>query len=72
MADWQPIESAPMDGTRVRLGHELDTSSMKADTICPTFGHWDGERWITSCFFTFPGGRYGLVTGQPTHWMPHD
>lgn len=70
MADWQPIESAPRDGTRLRLGHEMDVSSMKIGAFCETHGHWDGERWITSSFFIIPGGRYGLATGQPTHWMP--
>ena len=67
---WQPIETAPRDGTRIRLGNELDASSMRLNAICPIMGEFDGREWGVSAFFVIPGGRYGSLTDQPTHWMP--
>ena len=67
---WQPIESAPKDGTRIRLGNKRDASSMKVHSIRATTGEWDGKRWCVSSFFIVPGGRHGLLSGEPTHWMP--
>jgi len=70
MAEWQPIESAPRDGTRIRLGHEQEPGSMKAVSIFKTFGHWDGRRWVLSAFFVIPVGKHGMMTEHPTHWLP--
>ena len=67
---WMTIDSAPKDGTRVRLGHEQDASSMKVDSIFRTTGAWSGKAWGVSSYFTIPGGRYGLMSNSPTHWMP--
>ena len=59
MSDWQPIETAPMDGTEVLLfGDRFDSAYLCA--------FHDGE-WKYA-------GRYpdcwdgGIV--NPTHWMP--
>lgn len=68
--EWQPIESAPTDGTRLRLGNERDVSSMKVDGMCPTFGSFNGRQWDVSSYFIVPGGRYGLMSSEPTHWLP--
>ncbi len=59
-----------MDGTSIRLGHNLDASSMRIDAFCPIKGYWDGQRWITTAFFIVPGGRHGMMTSAPTHWLP--
>lgn len=67
---WQPIDTAPMDGTRVRLGHEQDRSSMRVDGVFKTYGSFNGRTWDLSAFFTIPGGRCGLMSSNPTHWMP--
>lgn len=67
---WEPISTAPRDGTRIRLGHEQDQSSMRVDAMCKTYGSFDGGRWMLSSFFTIPGGRYGLLSESPTHWLP--
>jgi hypothetical protein len=69
---WLPIASAPRDGTRVRLGHAQDPSSIKLDSIFPIHGDWDGTDWCLEAFFIIPGGKYGLITDIPTHWMPLD
>lgn len=70
MSEWQPIAFAPKDGTRIRVGHERDASSMKAKSICPTRGSFNGRSWELSSYFIVPGGRYGLMSNEPTHWLP--
>lgn len=67
--DWQPIETAPKDGTRLLL------------YACEYRRHWfgsgyyfkgvpgDGEGWIAHSFCTTPvNDSSGSFT--PTHWMP--
>lgn len=70
MSEWKDIAIAPKDGTLVRLGNEKDASSMRVDSIFKTRGHFNGLSWELSSFFTVPGGRYGLMSSEPTHWMP--
>ena len=70
MTEWQTIETAPKDGTRVRLAHEQDKSSMKVDGIFQTIGQFNGRAWELNSFFVIPGGRYGHMSYSPTHWMP--
>ncbi len=69
---WLPIESAPKDGTRLRLGHEKEPGFGKKDPdgMCAVVGDWDGKQWRLSAYFIIPGGRYGLMATAPTHWMP--
>lgn len=68
---WQPIETAPKDGTRIRLGHELVPGFATKDPhgFGAVSGSWDGNRWALSSFFIIPGGRYGMLSEQPTHWQ---
>ena len=53
---WQPIKTAPKDGTRIRL-------------FCPDNGQWeswwveDGEEW-------FADGQGFELVPYPTHWQP--
>ena len=74
-ADWQPIETAPKDGSPVRCRREVDG--------CPMFEGIAAWRTVT-----FPAGYYGgfflpeeIATGwmrvdidkrapEPTHWLP--
>lgn len=70
LAGWEPIETAPKDGTRIRLGHEQDLGSLKDVGISKVFGDWTGTSWGLSSYFIIPGGRYGLMSNSPTHWKP--
>jgi hypothetical protein len=69
-AGWRDIASAPKDGTRIRVGHERDISSMRVDGMFPVRGSFNGRSWELSAFFIVPGGRYGLMSNEPTHWLP--
>ncbi len=55
VAEWQPIETAPKDGTRVLLCIDHGEWGDKVWT-----GLW-GDGWMVS---------YGKARTEPTHWMP--
>jgi hypothetical protein len=58
---WQPIETAPKDGTRLLLCHA--TSAMHANALPVLTGHWS---LLSDCWFsTITDDRV-----NPTHWMP--
>jgi len=59
--DWQDISTAPKDGTKVNLRHEL----------CPgydTTGHFHDGTWLTRSFFL--SGTTMCMYRTPTHWAP--
>ena len=80
MSDWQPIETAPKDGTTVLL----------AAPGRVTAGEWCPEQWLTASDYHMTTGEYlgrsetgecipaywcswdGGFTDEcaPTHWMP--
>ena len=62
MSEKRPIETAPMDGTRIRVFHELDPSRERVT------GAWNGEKWACSEWFIDPQTMY--LYKQPTHWQP--
>lgn len=56
--DWQPIESAPKDGTRVLCWNK--------EWEAPESGCLYGPSWAANSLAADKGGwKY-----QPTHWMP--
>lgn len=58
---WQPIETAPRDGTYVDV---WDTSNGRTTDV-----KWDHGAWKEWTFgFESPG--FVEIDPQPTHWMP--
>lgn len=69
MAEWQPIETAPKDGTRVdlwypRIGRKIDCYFHGAPLDC-----WG---WAEPDLDDVEGEPLFVVHGniEPTHWMP--
>lgn len=73
MSDWQPIETAPRDRTRVLLYGPYQWEDYQSDQrVGVVVGYFDAEdevyggsdRWVLES--TNPYTDYC----QPTHWMP--
>jgi hypothetical protein len=64
--DWQPIETAPRDGTTIKVHHE--NAADMGEKFSPN-ATWDGNKWAVSCYEFSKCGRF-LITAQPTHWRP--
>lgn len=60
---WQPIETAPKDGTVVLI-HDPDDAPY---TGIVTIGLFDGEKW-NGCDHGYHMNA-GIIVA-PTHWMP--
>ena len=60
--DWQPIETAPKDGTEILVWNEVSGPYRTAyqDRINEYEGRWP----MGFC------GRIGVWFPSPTHWMP--
>jgi hypothetical protein len=61
MTDWQPIETAPKDGTRILVFEKIWPEIVVAEWDEGT-GHHPGWR-------VYPNTE-SLDTCDPTHWMP--
>jgi hypothetical protein len=84
MAEWQPIETAPRDGTRIQLLIPYDRDKF-TEAQCTDEGYWDADvehdvnrrqpdgTWklvvIERGCFRFDGDD-GAFDIQPTHWRP--
>ena len=71
MSEWQPIETAPKDGTRVLLYRPGGWPSARV-----TVGNYSDERYHTRPrpYWTHDlermEGKVATRHRQPTHWMP--
>lgn len=65
---WQPIETAPKDGTNIMV------TCPRLGVCCPA--HWDNDQYAKKPrpYWTHWGERIWGITwvrnDQPTHWMP--
>ena len=66
---WQPIETAPLDGTALLLINiSTRTGHRQNDKPIPFVGFWYREsRWGGTDRWVSIPGAYGQ---KPTHWMP--
>ena len=72
MSEWQPIETAPTDGSNVLCGHFVfspadngNVAMWIAETYCSVEGKWQLSGFDDSINLS-RRGRYK----PPTHWMP--
>lgn len=58
---WQPIETAPKDGTEILL----------SDGACVSIGGWLSRQDVgDECPFGTDPGWWAVACHNPTHWMP--
>jgi hypothetical protein len=60
--EWQPIETAPKDGTRL-LGYDVESSDMAVV-------YWCEKPWTREWRLVVCGGWAEDDEWEPTHWMP--
>ena len=67
---WQPIETAPKDGTQILLCRAFDADGNRIEPlgIFAQCAQWWGieEGWVVYCSMV----REPLLHFEPTHWMP--
>jgi hypothetical protein len=61
MSEWQPIETAPKDGTAVLLFDRTNKDSPDGSGIDFGFYYNDAVRWLWAC---------DGCEAKPSHWMP--
>lgn len=69
---WQPIETAPKDGTEIILGIPLKWGKMsldKKDDRVGTGFYNAGAYWYDKKHFVWRN-RVANITTSPTHWQP--
>lgn len=73
MRGWEPIKTAPRDGTKVDLWMKIDASPMSmgwSDEFRVPEAWFEVDRWF---HYRERGAKSELLTRYITHWMPlHD
>lgn len=74
---WQPIETAPKDGTEIIGAFYRDYGGGSTSSYGPWTVAWDGKKWRSSWdkaevveYMSDFGTEYKEPDIQPTHWMP--
>ncbi len=67
MSERQPIGTAPKDGTKLRLFHELNAQQSEPSS---TTGFFDRGRWVMNQGFLIELDGQLRFSTEPTHWLP--
>lgn len=79
MPQWQPIETAPKDGTKIVIWSKLYASFCPIAAWCTSTGEADANGWEYDPWYSPPcaetdgflGTEEDIEGGaMPTHWMP--
>lgn len=71
VSQWQPIESAPKDGTVIVCGPAWDNAESHGQFV--TIANRHRDTWFSPEIAIFKDGNWeeeGCSIRQPTHWMP--
>lgn len=64
MSEWQPISTAPKDGTWVLLRGGTDYGGEQIGPAVVAF--WSGQEWA----YAYWDGEWRSCYDNPTEWMP--
>lgn len=67
--EWQPIETAPKDGTPILVFSPYADISEPTNIIVAKYGKHADETWWEPCE-NLIRDAIGCVDPAPTHWMP--
>jgi hypothetical protein len=68
MAEWQPIETAPKDGTRILV---VDCGFVQIARWDEEFDNYNDRQGVPAwATFACDDGFYSEYAENPTHWMP--
>ena len=70
MSDWQPIETAPKEGTRILLTANGRVTIGFWATDAVIFEGGEGPHWVEFECEDFYYSRHLIDADTPTHWMP--
>ena len=71
MPGWQPIETAPKDGSAVMIyGPQAGEISGPSDLPCICLASWTGQGDYEGFEWSTLDGDYYTVWVKPTHWQP--
>lgn len=69
MSEWQPIETAPRDGTDVDLWDQNGRQT-ECRWMIPQAKEYSRRFVAEWCYYHVEWGEWVELGGHPTHWMP--